>query len=231
MTQINLSYILATALLTAAGAAHAAPFAITYTGTVAASPTLAGVQGGEPYSVTFVMDNGGATAPGQRWLLSELTCAIWRFGAGGQRTTFTHPLTGSAGQLAYGSGAAEANAAGTALTGMFDIGIYSAPATDYTGTGPIVLGEPVSWNVNGFTTAFADALGSFDDTEGGVPTAPQRWSAPVAVAGACDDTPANPPPPGGGGVQPVPALGLPALALLGLGAAGLGARRLRRKHS
>jgi hypothetical protein len=220
---------LAAALLAAASAAQAAPFAITYSGTVAANPSLPGVQGGEAYSVTFVMDSGGTTAAGSRWLLSDLRCAIWRFGAGGQRTTLTHPLTGSATQISYGSGAAEANAAGTALTGMFDIGIYAAPATDYTVSGPIVLGEPVSWNVNGSATAFADAQGSFDDAAGGVPIDPQRWGRPVAVAGPCDDTPVQAPPPGG--AQPVPALGVPALALLGLGAAGLGALRLRRKHS
>lgn len=218
---------LAAALLGVASTAQAAPFAITYTGTTAANPSLPGVQGGESFSVTFVMDNGGTATAGQRWLLSNLTCAIWRFGQGSQRTTFTHPLTGSAAQISYGSGVAQANAAGTALASMFDIGVYSVPATDYTVSGPIVLGEPVSWNVNGFTTALADAQGSFDDVEGGVPIDPQLWSRPVPVVDRCDDTPMTVPPPGGR-AQPVPALSLPALALLSLGATGLGVRRLRR---
>lgn len=218
--------LLAAALLAAASAAHAAPFAITYTGTVAASPSLTGVNAGEAYSVTFIIDNGGSSAAGQRWLLSDLRCTLWRFGQGSQRTVLTHPLTGSAGQISYGSGAAEADAAGTALTAMFDVGIYAAPAADYAVSGPIALGAPVSWNVNGLATAFADALGSFDDIAGGVPIDPARWSRPVAVAGSCDDTPLAP---GPGQATAVPALGAPAMALLGLAAAGLGARRLRRK--
>lgn len=221
--------LLAAALLAAASTVHAAPFAITYTGTVAAGPSLAGVNAGERYSVTFILDNGGATAAGQRWLLSDLRCTLWRFGQGSQRTTFRQALTGSAGELAYGSGSVRANAAGTALVDMIHAGISVIPPANYTVSGPITLSGHVTWNVydDEDATAFnVHEQGSFTDILGGVPTDPARWGRPVAVAGSCDDTPLAP---GPGQATAVPALGAPALALLGLAAAGLGARRLRRK--
>lgn len=217
-----------------AATAQAAPFAITYSGTTASS-THPDVADGTPFSVTFIVDNGGTTAAGQQWDTSHLTCALWRIGSGAQRTTLTHPINDPITQLAYGGGAAVANAGGTALAFMFEAGAYAVPASDYTLDGPLGLGAPLTWNVNGATTPLADAQGSFDDVAGpGVPTDPALWGAPIAVTGACDDTPLNappppPPPPGPHSVAPVPGLGLPALALLGMGAAGLGARRLRRR--
>lgn len=217
-------------LAACAAAAHAAPFAITYGGATASS-SHPDVPNGTPFSVTFIIDNGGTTAAGQTWTLADLTCTLWHIGSGAQRTTFIHPLSNPVLQLSHGGGAAIANAAGTGLDFMFDAGSYAIPLGQYSVSGPMGLAAPVTWNVDGMTTPLADAQGSFDAAAGpGVPTDPALWGVPIAVTGPCDDTPLNaPPPPPPGIATPVPALGLPALMLLGVGAAGLGARRLRRK--
>lgn len=231
MKKICLPLLLA---LTAASAAHAAPFAITYSGGSASNSSHPDVPNGTPFSVTFIVDNGGTTAAGQTWTLADLTCTLWHIGSGAQRTTFTHPLNDPAQQLSYGSGAVITNAGGTGLTFMLDAGSYAIPLGQYSVSGPADLAAPVSWNVDGNTTALADAQGSFDGAGGGVPTDPALWSAPIRVTGPCDDTPFNappPPPPGPGNVASVPALGAPALALLCTGAAGLGAWRLRRRET
>lgn len=228
--------LLAAALLAAACVitvtAQAAPFAVTYSGTVGSS-TLPGVQSGNPYSITFIMDNGSATAAGQRWGDASLTCAIWRIGSGNQRSVFTQPLIDPIRQLSTWAGGAVANADGSALTDMFIAGSNFIPVGDYTLTGPLTLAPPVSWLVGGAATAMEDSQHDFFNH--GRPASevidPLNWGRPVAVTGPCDDTPANapPPPPGPHSATSVPALGLPALALLGAGAAGLGALRLRRR--
>lgn len=224
----------ATLLYTAVGAAWAAPFNVYHWGEVtqpvAPSSLIPGIYAGDRYTVTFVMDNGGATAQSQTWTGEHLRCAIWtveRLDPSGEKyitvmefqqdLTATPPTTVN-GTLTTGPGGA--------LTGMFNQ-IEAVPAGSYSATG-VTLTPPVEWFANGINDVFYDSgsTRSFGSALGGVPMGPSNlaaWSGPNPYDGECG-APAGYTP---SGVTAVPTLGVWSLLALGLVAGGLGARRLR----
>ena len=221
------STAVAAALLLATAATQAAPFATTHTGTITAS-TLPGAIDGEPYRFTLIFDNGGTTAAGQNWSRGDLTCVIVRVGNAGAE--FRQDLRVHLADTLNTFATMPDGSVRRIFSGVRNTAVQ---AGEYTTNG-LVLEEPVGWGYwvpggsipfvvlqdrNGQRSFSGDSIWSYS-----------AWSSPVAVAGACDDTPLNaPPPPGPRNATAVPALGAPALALLGLGAAALGARRLRRR--
>lgn len=215
----------AAALLLTATAAQAAPFATTHTGTITAS-TLPGATDGEPYRFTLIFDNGGTTAAGQNWSRGDLTCVIVRVGNAGAE--FRQDLRAHLADTLNTFATMPDGSINRIFSGVRNIAVQ---AGEYTANG-LALEEPVGWGywVPGNSHPFVVLQDRNGQRSFGSNTIDSysAWSPPVAVTGACDDTPLPPPPPPGN-VQPVPALGLPALVVLGLGAAGLGARRLRRK--
>ncbi len=209
--------------------ATAAPYAVTYTGTINGS-NFPEITNGQSYTVTFVFDNGGTTASSQTWGRSHLTCTIWRMN-NARNVTFQQDLvaTPPSGSV---SGSITTNASG-ALTAIFSnvttqtTGSGGVPTGAFTTSG-ITLTAPVAWYANSFNGVLFDSVGgtgarSFSDAAGGVQMNIASWSAPVRVTGACNDTPYAVTP------TAVPTLAEWSLALLGLAAAGLGARRLRRR--
>jgi uncharacterized repeat protein (TIGR01451 family) len=59
-----------------AGPALAAPFALTYNGKTGAGSTIPEFGRVAPYTITYVVDNGGSTANGQYWSEKDLQCVI-----------------------------------------------------------------------------------------------------------------------------------------------------------
>jgi hypothetical protein len=165
-------------------AATAAPFAITYSGTMNAS-TIPGVNSGGAYTVTVVMDNGGATAASQAWVAGDLTCVLWRMNNGGN-VAFAQDLVASAGTMAI-AGSATTDAGG-ALTANFT-DIVSSAATNYTvagaGFAPV---DPVHWFLNDANDVFYDTAQTrqFGDAAGGTLMAFGNWTNPQPFGGACD---------------------------------------------
>ena len=222
--------LIAAALLAATSAAQAAPFAITYTGTLMDS-TRPGIHDGQRHRVTYIMDNGGATAQNQAWTGVHLTCVLWRVNDD-DHLLLRYPLRGT--PDVFHAGQILTDATGM-LTQMLDWVWADNVRTGITPPAGVTLQAPLMFETSMSTPNFFDrdlSSGSyrpvFSDSVGGISMVSSDWSAPRPVAGPCDDAPPGSGP-GPGGVQPVPALGLPALALLGMGAAGLGAWRLRRR--
>ena len=65
------------------GAAVAAPFSVSYVGTMS-NPVTTGqfftnIVNGETYKVTVVMDNGGDSSLSQTWGASDLVSVKWEF--------------------------------------------------------------------------------------------------------------------------------------------------------
>lgn len=219
--------LIAAALASAGSLALAAPYAITYEGTIGGSE-FPEIIDGQSYTVTFVFDNGGTSANSQTWSGEHLTCTLWRMNDA-RNVTYTQNLVATPPTAT--SGSATTDAAG-ALTNIFSA-IYgrNVPAGSFTASG-IALTDSADWFANDMDAVFYERVSGsqvkkFDDTLVGVQMDIASWSAPVRVSGACDDTPYAEPPVAS--VTPVPTLGEWSLALLGLAAAGLGARRLRRR--
>ncbi|MEZ5606372.1 MAG: IPTL-CTERM sorting domain-containing protein [Burkholderiaceae bacterium] len=217
-------------MASASAVASAAPYAISYQGTIDDSD-FPEIINGQTYTVTFVFDNGGSSANSQTWTGANLTCTIWRMN-NARNVIFAQDLvaTPPSGSL---SGSLTTDASG-ALTAIFSAvttqttGSGGVPAGAYATTG-ITLTAPVAWYANSGNRVLYDSTGgngarAFGDAAGGVQMNITNWSAPQPFSGACS---ALPPPPAA--VAPVPTLGEWGLALLGLAAAGLGARRLRRR--
>lgn len=68
--------LLAAALAVASTPALADPFALTYNGTVGVNTTIPEFGAGQPYTITYVVDNGGSTANMQYWSGTDLKCVI-----------------------------------------------------------------------------------------------------------------------------------------------------------
>ncbi|MBV7456013.1 hypothetical protein KW843_16150 [Acidovorax sp. sif1233] len=214
---------LATAFLACAiglpGAAQAAPFATTYTGTISTTD-FPEIISGQSYSVTFVFDNGGNSASNQAWTGAHLRCTFWRMNDA-RNVGFVQDLAISAPTLALGS--ATTDGAGV-LTGMFTE-INGDPAgASFSSTG-ITHTVPAHWFANGINNVFSDAAQnrSVHDASGGVQTQQlSRWSPPQPFNSPC--TPALLAP----SATPVPALGSTGWVLLSALLAGLGVLRRRR---
>ncbi|MFT3777168.1 MAG: IPTL-CTERM sorting domain-containing protein [Ottowia sp.] len=210
-------HIAAALLACAAATAQAAPFAITYNGTIGTS-SLPEIHSGQPYSITLVLDNGDTSASDQSWNGAHITCVIWRM------NTAQNVVLAQNGPITNTANTASTNMSGT-LTGFFDYVVANPVAAgSYTTSGfTSPLGDP-AWFINGDNAVFSsNTLDHFDDASGGVPTTPASWSNPVPFTGSC----AAPTAPTAPNATPVPTLGHAALALLAglLGAAGFITRR------
>jgi len=216
-----MKHLTAAALLAcAATAAQAAPYAVTYTGTLGTS-TFPEIIGGEFYSITLVLDNGGATTASQTWSVQHITCVIWRMNdAGNVVLAQQGPLSDVTGTITTsGSGA---------LTGFFTHA-QSEPATNFTTSGFTAPLTSVGWIIDGASTpVFGSQLYSFGDASGGgaVSTNPSHWAISQQPYTAPCAAPAAAAP----NATPVPTLGHATLALLSgvLGAAGFNSRRRKK---
>ena len=213
----------ATAALLGGAGAMAAPYATTYTGTVANSGIPAEVPDGAVFTLTLVFDNGGTTAASQSWTIGQLTCGFWRWNS-------VAVALDMGGGVARGAGTTTTHAAG-ALTGVFSDVNTNGPlaVADYGVSGlPVAPGDSIGWNADGGPLVFGLMMGggggSFDDGSGtlagGIEMAASRWSAPQPFTGACDASAVPPPIPPAAAATPVPTLGpwgaLLLAALLGL---------------
>ncbi len=96
--------------------AVAAPYSISYTGTIS-DDSFAQIINGQPYTVTVVFDNGGSDLYGsQTWTQANLTCVIFQMNTAGN-VAFAQNLAATSAELtAVGS---VTTAAGGALTANF----------------------------------------------------------------------------------------------------------------
>ncbi len=214
------------ALLAAAAAAQAVPFAITAEGDLGSSefPDIAN----ETYSVTFIFASGANTTDtstaSRVWDWDYLTCTIWRMNTA-RNVVYQQDLVATPPTSGQGSFATDASGALTMVPTQVVMDSPAAQPGQYTAQGSIQ--GAVKWFAsNGAGVVFIDRVGSgsartFSSTSSLMQ--PGNWSAPVRVAGPCDPTPyAAPPAP-----APVPALGLGGLGMLAglLGAVGWRTRR------
>ena len=218
-------HITAAILALAASAAQAAPFAITYQGTISNS-TIPGIHNGQRYTLTLVMDHGNPVFDSASWEPQMLTCAIWRMNDAGN-AVFAQDLSPLASPPTAATGAITTNGAGV-LTGMFT-GISSSPAgPDFSSSG-FTHPAPLHWFANGSNSVLRDgaAIRSFDDVAGGVQMNPASWLLAPYGGGPCAAPVAPGVPP-----TPVPTLGHAALALLALlvGLTGGARRRAQRRQ-
>lgn len=215
----------ATAALVGGAGALAAPYAITYHGTIANSLMPAQAPDGTAFTLTLVMDNGGTTAASQNWSVANLTCGFWRWNS----VAVALDLSGG---VALGMGSAATNAAGV-LTGVF-ADVHTGPLlwTDYSVSGlPLLAGaDLIGWYADGGGQPFniqAPWGATFDDgvAGGGVNMVSGRWSAPRPFTGTCDAS-AMPPVASASAAAPVPTLSQWGVLLL---SALLGLLALRRR--
>lgn len=215
-------------LLAASTPVLAAPYAITYTGTISESGFVQIIDG-EPYSLTLVFDNGGTATANQTWTGAHLTCALWRMNTAGD-VAIAHDLVIAPPSITDGAISTDGAGALASVFSRLTARADSSSPGAATATG-ISLGAFVRWYANDanyvlYIRRDKDDEASFSDTRGGIPMAPAAWSAPRPFAGPCAPTAVPPAPPA---AASVPTLSVSGLALLGLAAGGLGARRLRRK--
>ncbi|WP_406622723.1 IPTL-CTERM sorting domain-containing protein [Acidovorax sp. SDU_ACID1] len=223
-------HIAAAVLALAMGAAQAAPFAITYQGTIADSD-IPGVHNGQRYTLTLVMDNGGSDADNETWEPRDLTCAIWRVNDAAN-VVVAHDLR--AAPPAGSGGAVETNGSADLMEVFTHLESgYGMPGAALRTRG-LPPGAPLSsWYANDSNRVFYVDGGqgnefAFGDSTGGVPMNTQAWSEPAPFTGNCLD--AAGPAGAGGGVAPVPTLGHAALALLGALVGGAGLRGGRHRN-
>ena len=164
--------------------AIAAPFATSYTGTIAGGSTLPGIISGEPYTVTVVVDNGGATSATQAWGAANLRCVIFRMNTAAN-VTYAQDLLASAGTMTVG-GSIATDGAGALTTNFTSVVSNTPPAATYTATG-ITLVDPVNWFLNNINNVFYDTVfaRSFGDAAGGTQMAIGNWTNPAPAGGVC----------------------------------------------
>ena len=211
--------------------AAAAPFSISHTGTIYAS-NFPQIINGQPYTVTLVLDNGGATAASQSWTKPALKCAIFRMNAGGT-VAFAQDLAATNSELSV-TGSIATDGSG-ALTSIFSAIIdQTGPSAGTYSAAGFAPPPPIYWYLNSNNYIFyanANAVPAlqyqFGDPSGGVAMSIAGWTNPQPFAGTCSATvPVLPP----GGATSVPALGEWALALLSLSLAAGTMLLLRRRR-
>lgn len=204
-----------TASLLAAGTSVAAPYATTYTGTMSASTTAPYAIIGQTYEVTFVFDNGGATASSQTWDDNHLQCAIWKFN-NARNVVFRQNLSSPG-----ATGSITTNAAGVLQSNFSDVsygsGTYTIIGTSLSGVIPWYANEANS--VFGMTTRVYDAAG-------GVQMDPASWSNPAPFSGDCDGVYLGAPP----APAAVPTMSEWAMILLGTMLAGFASLTIMRRR-
>lgn len=207
--------------------ASAAPFETTYTGIISSS-TFPEIRNLERFTLTLVVDNGGASAANQTWLGSDIRCGYWRMNNAGNvrmaHDTSPWGINGSIGQIdTDGSGAPV-----QIFSQLFVFPAVNITTAGFT-TAPI---SNVRWRADGFNAVFLLGPRMFSDASGGIQMAPAQWSTLAPSTLACD---AALPAPAGGAAAAIPTLSTTGtailaslLGLLGFFAAGRSPKSARR---
>jgi hypothetical protein len=214
----------------AVGAA-AAPFSVTYTDTVSATPPPADIINGQQVTVQFILDNGGSSTATQTWSAGDLKCVIFTFNNAQDKSVAIDysgsPLATGASTVAIGS--FTTNGAGQLQPGTFDWEDYRDPVPNPFVTNLTGVTTVSDWFIDQFNHVIAfntGQLGFTNVTNDGVVT---NWSNPVPSNGVCAGG-SGPPPPPPAATQSIPTLGEWGLILLsGLLAVGA-AFTLRRQR-
>ena len=206
------------------GGAVAAPFSVSYTGTMreGGNDLFTNMVDGETYKVTLVMDNGGGSLPSQTWVASDLVSVKWEFNDS-RNVVFEQDIDTSYSEyIVTGSATTDANGA---LTAFFSEVTSGGAVFDAVGLPDLV--SPAEWYMNDVNAVFysdgQEGGGNYspemEDAAGGVQMDIASWSNPIAVASPSVPSPS----------VPVPTL--PTLLLLALsGLVGLfGARRFKNR--
>lgn len=204
----------------ASSAALAAPYAITYTGTIEDS-SYSQIIDGQSYTVTLVFDNEGTTAANQTWSDGDLTCAIWRMNNARNVSVALDLISG----IVNGTGTTQTNASGQLTSVFSEVSGTARNSGEYTASG-ITLTPDIDWYTNSSNDVIYDTGSggrSFGDASGGVQMTTARWSAPIPFTGDCKVAPPSP-----AAVAAVPALDIWGLGLLATMAGALGLRARRR---
>ena len=137
--------LLAAALAVASTPALADPFALTYNGTVGVNTTIPEFGAGQPYTITYVVDNGGSTANMQYWSGTDLKCVI--VSNAGSTAVFAWNATNSTGPVVNRSmGGIRTQGSGVVLNGGT---LGSGRVSGYAGYG---ASEWSSISLAGFST-------------------------------------------------------------------------------
>jgi hypothetical protein len=206
--------------------ALAAPYSVSYTSTTTTFSTLpVGVNLGEQFTITFVLDNGGATAASQSWSADNVQCAIFVFNNAQNEFTAVNyagrPFTTTT------TGNFTTDAGGALQAGTFEWEDLSDPITNPSATN--IAGTSVySWYLNGINDVlFWNSGGSLSAGFASVVPDVQvaSWTNPVPAGGTCARFLGTPV------AQKVPGLSAWALALLSglLGLSALFAFQRRRR--
>ena len=190
----------------------AAPFSITYNGTVSTDGPGAPfpeVNEGESYSLTLAFDNGSANALSQTWGEADLICATFLVNDA-QDVQFFHDLTVT--PAGGNKGDISTDGAGMLTSNFWSLAYTSLNSAQYQAIG-IQLTISIWWFANDANSVFNSQSGDFQfgDAAGGVLMAPANWSDPVPYSGTCGVTarPVEPPP-----TAPIPTTSQWALIML-----------------
>ena len=174
------------------GGASAAPFSVSYVGTMqnsaAAGAFFANIVNGETYIVTLVMDNGGNSSQSQTWVASDLVGIKWEVNDS-RNVVFEQDIDTSYTDNYSIIGTATTDANGALTVFFTDI---SNGGFVFQAVGLPDLVSPAAWFLNGNNDVFysdADVMGGsyrpwVADAAGGAQMNTASWSSPVAVASA-----------------------------------------------
>lgn len=162
VTKLVARLALVSALATSALPAQAAPFALTFTGSISSTGGAPGVAVGDVFTVDVIVDNGGMSAASQVWTFADTLSAVVTTGS----------YTANFIDNFFPSGAGFATDAAGALIGAEWFGtLNSATATDSLGGGG---------GVRLFNGSVLTSLGSSFSYNPGFGNAAD-WTDPVAV--------------------------------------------------
>ncbi len=218
-------WLIGAAMFGLAAGVIAAPYSVTYTDTATTSDTLpAGINAGQQFSVTFVLDNGNSSTANQSWSADNVQCAIFTFNNAQDKylaiNISANPFTSST------LGNFTTDGAGNLQTGTiswYDDGPIAAPqVTNVAG-----FSGANAWYING-----GNDVVNFNSTNVSVGMATvandvqvTNWSNPVPGAGVCAGFFAAPVQ-----SQPIPTLGEWGMIVLSILLAWSAAFALRRQR-
>ena len=166
------SALLTSALAFAATApALASPFAVTYTGTVEVSTNIPEFTPGDPYTITYVLDNGGTTAVNQMWMgPQQLLCVIVRNSNNTAAFAWNAAVSPTSSNASKALAAIGTDANGAVTSGMPLQRIYGNAVAGRADWSTISLSgfgaapQQVAWNVPWPNASYDPVLG-FDRTQ------------------------------------------------------------------
>lgn len=179
-------HLVAAAALAVGGAhtALAAPYAVTYTGTISAS-SFPEINAGEPFTVTLVVDNGGSSAAGQSWRVTDVACVQYVMNTA-QNALFVQNVAGMKWAIA-GDGTMNTDGVGV-LTSMYSYLFSPNGPMVYSVTG-LVPSPTYGWSLAGSNDVFGREGAGMSDASGGVQMSIASWTNPVPFTGTCPSPP------------------------------------------